>query len=125
MAEGRRYGVQEPRDYRGEYLDESEARKAYEDDLNEQEASSTIVLRSPRWYNTESDSDDTELAMDQIRRRAATTVLIVEASLNDQETVGVLLLPVAGALHRDWLHIRENVASWSTRAASSRSEFVM
>ena len=63
--------------------------------------------------------------MAQIRRRAATTALMVDTSLNDQEPVGVLSLPVAGTLHRDWPHLRRNVASWNTRAASSRSEFVM
>ena len=50
---------------------------------------------------------------------------MVDASLNDQVTVGVLSLPMAGALQSDELHIREKVASWSTRAANSRSELVM
>ena len=63
--------------------------------------------------------------MARIRRRVVTTELMVDASLNNQETVGVLLLPVAGALQRDRLHMRGNVASWSTSAASSKSEFVI
>ena len=60
-----------------------------------------------------------------MRRRAATTGLIVEASLKDHETVDVLSLPVAGALHRDLPHISGNVASCSTNAANSRSELVI
>ena len=37
------------------------------------------------------------LIVEQMRRRSATTGLIVAASLNVQETVGVLSLPVVGA----------------------------
>ena len=60
-----------------------------------------------------------------MRRRAATTGLIVDASLKDHETVGVLSLPVAGAFHWELSHRRGNVASCRTNAASSRSELVI
>lgn len=48
-----------------------------------------------------------------------------DASLNDQATVGVLLLPVDDALQSDTLHIRGKVATWSTRATNSKSELVI
>ena len=49
--------------------------------------------------------------MERMRRRLATTGLIVEASLKVQAMVGVLSLPVSGACHTDVLHTSEKVAS--------------
>ena len=63
--------------------------------------------------------------MERIRRRFATTGLMVAASLKVQATVGVLSLPVRGARHAVELQMVGKVASWRTSAANSRSELVM
>ena len=60
-----------------------------------------------------------------MRSRSATTEFMVEDSRKAQETVGVLSLPVEGPLHAEELNICGKVPSWRTRAASSRSEFVI
>jgi len=65
------------------------------------------------------------LTVERMRRRSATTGLIVAASLKVQETVGVLSLPVVGARQAGLLDRLGKRASWRTRAASSRSEFVI
>jgi len=65
------------------------------------------------------------LIIERMRRRSATTGFMVEASLKVHETVGVLSLPVEGARHAEEAEIRGKMASCKTRAASSRSEFVM
>ena len=65
------------------------------------------------------------LVMERIRSRLATTGFMVEASLKVQLTVGVLSLPERGARHSEDSQTAGKVASWRTRAASSRSEFVI
>ena len=65
------------------------------------------------------------LIIARMRSRSATTGFMVDASLNVQETVGVLSLPVVDARHTEFEETREKMASCKTRAASSRSEFVM
>ena len=65
------------------------------------------------------------LCMERMRRRLATTGLIVEASLKVQATVGVLSLPEAGARHAGLAQMSAKTTSCRTRAASSRSELVM
>ena len=59
-----------------------------------------------------------------MRRRPETTGLVVDASLVLQETVGMLSDPDQGVDIFFSGHISSRVASWRTRAASSRSEFV-
>ena len=59
-----------------------------------------------------------------MRKRSATTKLVVDASLVLQETVGVLSDPNQGAAIVDSGHVSSRVASWRTRAASLRSEFL-
>ena len=49
----------------------------------------------------------------------------MEASLKDHTTVGVLLLHVSGAFHAELEQITGKVASYSTRAACSRSDLVI
>lgn len=63
--------------------------------------------------------------MERIRRRFATTGLMVAASLKVHATVGVLSLPVRGARQVEELEMVGKVASWRTRAANSKSELVM
>ena len=65
------------------------------------------------------------LVMERIRSRLATTGFMVEASLKVQLIVGVLSLPERGARQWEDLQTVGKVASWRTRAASSRSEFVI
>ena len=65
------------------------------------------------------------LLMEHIRSRLATTWLIVEASLNVQATVGVLLLPVMGARQVEDVHTSGKVASCRTNTANFRSDLVM
>ena len=63
-----------------------------------------------------------------MRNRSDTTGLMVEDSLKDYAiigTVGMLSLPVEGARQAGLAHTKGNVASCRTRAASSKSEFVM
>ena len=60
-----------------------------------------------------------------MRRRSATTGLFVEASRVLQETVGVLSYLERGTSMRASGTDSRMVASWITRAASSRSEFVI
>ena len=59
-----------------------------------------------------------------MQRRSATTGLMVDASLVLQETVGVLSDPDRGAAMVASGHVSIKVASWRTRASTSRSEFV-
>ena len=60
-----------------------------------------------------------------MRRRSATTRLIVEASRVLQETVGVLSELERGAAMRALETASRRVASCKTRAASLRSELVI
>ena len=57
--------------------------------------------------------------------RSATTGFIVEASLVLQETVGVLSRPEREAASLASGTAASRVASWTTSAASSRSELVI
>ena len=59
-----------------------------------------------------------------MRRRSETTGFMADASLVLQETVGVLSDPDRGAAIVAYGHVSSRVASWRTRAASSRSEVV-
>ena len=61
----------------------------------------------------------------QIRRRSATTGLIMEASRVLKDTVGVLSEPERGAAMRAFGTSLRRVASCKIRAASSRSELVI
>jgi len=65
------------------------------------------------------------LTVERMRRRSATTGLMVAASLKVQETVGVLSLPVVGARQAGWEERKGKIDSCRTKAASSRSELVM
>ena len=65
------------------------------------------------------------LRMERIRRRSATTGLMVDASLKVHATVGVLSLYEDGTRQDGSVQIRGDVASCMTRAVSSRSEFVI
>ena len=60
----------------------------------------------------------------RMRRRSTTTRLMVGASLVLQETLGVLSDTDQGTDIGASGHISSRVASWKTRATSSRSEFV-
>ena len=60
-----------------------------------------------------------------MRRRSATTGLITEASRVLQETVGVLLEPERGAAMQVLGNASRRVASYITRATSSKSELVL
>ena len=62
--------------------------------------------------------------MARIQRRLATMGLIVDASLNDQATVGVFLLHASRALHAKSEQIMGKV-SRRTRDAYFMSEFVI
>ena len=59
-----------------------------------------------------------------MRREYKNNRLMVNASLMLQETVGVLSDPDRGAVIVASGHVSSRVASWRTRAASLRSEFV-
>ena len=61
----------------------------------------------------------------QRRRRSATSGFIVEASFVLQEIVGVLSYPEQGAANLASGTALSRVASWRTRAESSRSELVI
>ena len=58
-------------------------------------------------------------------RRSATTGLTAKASHILHEMVGVLSDPECGAAMQSVGNSARKVASWITRAVSSRSEFVM
>ena len=60
-----------------------------------------------------------------MRRRSATTGLIMEASCVLQEKVGVLIEPERGDAMLALGTASRRVASYKTRAASSISEFVI
>ena len=59
-----------------------------------------------------------------MRRKSATTGLVVDTSLVLQEMVGVLYDPDWGAAIVASGHVSSKVDLWRTRAASSRLEFV-
>ena len=61
----------------------------------------------------------------QMRRRSATTRLIMEASRMPQETVGVLSEPERSAAMRALGNASRRVASYKTRVVSLRSELVI
>ena len=65
------------------------------------------------------------LIVDRMQRISTTTGLMVEASLKDQETMGVLSLPVIGAYHAESWQTRGKIDSCKTKAASSISELVI
>ena len=60
-----------------------------------------------------------------MRRRSATTRLILKASRVIYDTVGVLSDPERGAFMHSSGTASRRVALWITRAASYRSEFVI
>ena len=60
-----------------------------------------------------------------MRKRSATTVLIMEASRVLQEKVGVLSETERGAIMQALGTASRRVASYKMRAASSRSELVI
>ena len=65
------------------------------------------------------------MVTEQRLERLTTTSLMVDASLKVHATVGMLSLPDDCDRQVGLVQIRGNVASWMTRAVSSRSEFVV
>ena len=118
-------GVHEYWDCEGEYLRSKKDMNKWERKLNQRDASSAMVFSMLGLKHTDRVMEAFRLIVDQIKKRYVTTGLMVEASLKDQETVGVLSLPVIGECHAGTWYTRGEIYFCKTRAASSRSDLVI
>ena len=90
-----------------------------------QEAYLTMVSIGPWWYNTDRVSTFNLLWEERMLIKMAMAGLMVEASLKFHTTVWVLSLPDVGVRHSEEALVELKTALWKTRAANSRSKFVM